>query len=235
MTISVGFTAFNGVRASASGLESEWGDRKYADTDAKSYAKTNHGSALNEPIGFSDMEFCRVGAFNGSGDLSASDNQSVSSMNLSLTNGLDATTQTASSGLYNIEPVRSGAKEVSGSFTIPRYESAQWIDWRDNQTDLMAHFSFLGTLNIASTHDHHFEIRVPKIRVTGVSAPVGGAGVVTQDITWKAIMPNHATPFGLTTYQDWNTVTPDIPMPELWFGLNNFDPWHAYLDQNREY
>jgi len=234
MTISVSLNAFSGVRTTDAN-SGEWGDRKYADTDAKSYSKTNHASALNEPIAFTDLSFCRVGAFNGSGDLSASDNHAISGFSLSLSNALESSTQTATSGLYKAEPVRSGPKEVSGSFSIPRYESDTWLTWRDNQTELMANLTFIGSASIAASNNHEFEIRIPKLIVTGVSAPVGGAGVVSQEVSWKAIMPNHVTPFGLTSHQDWDTGAPDIPMPELWFSLNNFDPWHAYLDTNREY
>jgi len=234
MTISVSLNAFSGVRTTDAN-SGEWGDRKYASADAKSYSKTNHASALNEPIAFTDLSFCRVGAFSTSADLDSDDNHAISGFSLSLSNNLESSTQTATSGLYKAEPVRSGPKEVSGSFSIPRYTADTWLTWRDNQTELMANLTFIGSTSIASSSGHEFEIRIPKIIVTGVSAPVGGAGVVSQEVTWKAIMPNHATPFGLTNYQDWNTASPDIPMPELWFSLNNFDPWHAFLDTNREY
>ena len=85
MTISVGLNAFSGLRTTDAN-SGEWGIRKYADTDAKSYSKTTHASALNEPIAFTDLSFCRVGAFNGSADLATDGSaaHAISGFSLSL-------------------------------------------------------------------------------------------------------------------------------------------------------
>lgn len=74
-----------------------------------------------------------------------------------------------------LEPQRNGMRAVTLSFTVPRYEADTYLDWRDADTALHAYLKF-------TSGNYMFDIHLPKLKIDKVEAPIGGAGLIAQNI-----------------------------------------------------
>ena len=93
------------------------------------------------------------------------------------------------SGLYIAEPRREGKRLVTGSFSIPRYESDTFLGDMNLQTRKMALLKFTGSQIETSGYYRTFWIWLPTLRFDKVDAPIGGAGLIATTHTFTAEMP----------------------------------------------
>lgn len=77
--------------------------------------------------------------------------------------------------LYNMEPVRDGIRSVSLDLDVSRYEADTYLAWYHTATVLHAQLLFSAGL-------YSFQIDLPKITITSVSAPISGPGLIKQQI-----------------------------------------------------
>lgn len=185
----------------------------------------------NERVIFSDIAFIRVADYASytATPLTSANNMGISSFELSINNNLQADDQDATTGNYRIEPARGNMREITGSFTIPRYESDQWFDWRDAGTPLIAYIQINGTT--LTNEARSLRIYINTFKLEKGSAPVGGASVLTQTFNFRALVPA-ATPNGFPA----QTVLADNnPLGEISIVTINQNPFNVFLDQNKEY
>jgi len=123
-------------------------------------------------IMFSDLEF-KIAA---QGDaLSGETEKGINSFELMLSNNM-ALDQFDNRAQRILEPQRNGFREISFSFKIPRYEADTYLDWRDGGTNLHAWLKF-------SSGNYVFDIHLTNIIIDKVDAPIGGPGLIEQNVT----------------------------------------------------
>ena len=185
-----------------------------------------NSSALeaDERIVFSDTSYIRIDAASG-GALDATDNRCISSWTLNINNNMQADDQSACTGKYRIEPARAGMREITGSFTVPRYETDTFINWKDAETPLIAEIAIVGST--LTTSSRSMTIFVNSFKITKAGAPVQGAGVISQTFDFRALIPV-TTPTGFPA----QNLT---PKSEITIQTLNQNPFNVFRDQNAEY
>jgi hypothetical protein len=206
-------------------LDRASGTNDYASTGSWDFNASATDS--QEKIMFADVDHFRLGAYSGT-ELTSSHNIGVSDFSISINNNLLVDTQNASSGLYAVQPTRNGSREVTGSFTVPRYDADTLVDFVKNNTELMADIKFSG-----STMDNDarsFRIYINSLRMTKASVPVGGAGVLTQAFDFQAFVPTSNT-----GYPNAPATGMDAGDQEVTIVMENRYPFNPLQDQNLEY
>lgn len=122
-------------------------------------------------IMFSDLEF-KIAAQ--ASALSGESEKGIGSFELSLANAL-ALDQFDNRAKAILEPQRNGLREVKFTFSVPRYEADTYLDWRDADTALHAYLKF-------TSGNYLFDIHIPKLKIDDAKAPIGGAGLISQQI-----------------------------------------------------
>ena len=122
MEVTLGLNAFDRLRSTASISDiTKWGDPDWNSENLQD----NYQDKLREKVMFNDLSGIYVAPHE---TLLGSDHaRKISGFTISLNNNLQSEDLTAVSGLYRTEPVRGGMKEITGSFTIPRYDSDTWL------------------------------------------------------------------------------------------------------------
>ncbi len=122
-------------------------------------------------IMFSDLEF-KIAAQ--SSDLSVENEKGLGSFDLIISNSL-VMDQFDNRANTILEPERNGLREIKLSFKIPRYEADTYFTWRDADVSLHSYLKF--------TRDNYmFDIHFPNLKIDKVDAPVGGPGLIEQNI-----------------------------------------------------
>ena len=180
---------------------------------------------------FSDITFFRVAAYDSAsgGALVSGDEYGISDLSISVNNNLQSDAQSTSSGVYRMEPTRGGQREVSGSFTVPRYDADTFVDFLTNNTKLMAHIQFEGST--MATITRRFEIFLSSIVLTKGSVPVGGPGALSQSFDFTALVPA-AQPYWSDGSPTQNVIA---PRSEMVIRVRNQNPYQMFRDQNKEY
>ena len=119
---------------------------------------------------------------------SSSDSIGFSSLNIKIENSLSDSDQDSQSGLKIIEPERNSLRNVSGSITIPRYKNNLFIEAVNGDTEFEMKLVFTGSSIGAS--NEKFEINIPSLKFEKASAPISGASIIKQNLTFKAAFPN---------------------------------------------
>ena len=226
LTGSFELIPFNLDKGSATNTASTTWDWKHGKSGANLFTPQENERAM-----FSDVAYFRIGAYStvSGGALSSSDDYGISDFSISVNNNLSADAQSTTSGVHRMEPVRGGHREVSGSFSLPRYDSDTFINWLNNQTKLMAQIQFQGST--METIARKFEIFLSSIVLTKGSAPVGGPDALTQSFEFTALVPA-GQPY-------WSDGTPvqniTAPRSEMVIQVTNQNPYHMLRDQNKEY
>jgi hypothetical protein len=122
-------------------------------------------------IMFSDLEF-KIAAQTSL--LSGESEKGIGSFEINLANAL-ALDQFDNQAKTILEPYRNGFREVKFSFKIPRYEADTYLDWRDTDTALHAYLKF-------TSGNYLFDIHLPDFKIDKVDAPIGGPGLIEQNI-----------------------------------------------------
>ncbi len=230
MVNSLTFTASAGASIKASVDFAPFDlDRDSATNTASSTWDWDNSSAVfeeNERQIFSDIDYFRLNAYSTGTALDSDDNICISDFTITINNNLQANDQTACTGLYREEPARGGMREVTGSFTLPRYEADTIFTWKDAETTLMGELSISGST--LTNEARNMKIFINSLKITKASAPVAGAGVITQTFEFVALVPS-GQPASFPTH----ILTE--PRPELQIQTINQNPFNVLLDQNREY
>ena len=224
MTISLDVVPFNLERDSATNATTTgWGFSESA----------LFSPAENERILFNHLSgsgYLRIGEF-GEGVMDSTDEYGISDFSITLNNNLKVDDQDANTGDYRVEPARGNHREVTGSFTLPRYASDTFQDWASDQDILMAHIKFAGST--ISTIARAFEIFIGSFKLESPAAPISGAEPVKQTYSFRALIPASNPPFitGDTNPTQYQTA----PRSELMIRTTNQCGFNFLRDQNKEY
>jgi len=148
------------------------------------------------PVRLQDMALW-MDDYSGAVALAAADALGVSEFEIKLENNLEIKRDSLS-GLYIAEPRRGGKRRVTGSFTIPRYETDGFFDDHDAQTAQMAMLMFTGPAIGTTGYSQTLWIWLPTIRFDEASAAVEVPGMLTQTLAFTAELPA-AVPAGFPT------------------------------------
>lgn len=121
-----------------------------------------------------------------------------------------------------VQPTRAGKREITGSFSLPRYFTQQFRDWYHNKTELS------GLLTGTDNDGNFIKIWVCKFLITGLDVNAESANVIKQTIQFQAINPNEQV-------ANFPTMYLINPFSEILVQLKNNYPFNPFLDQNREY
>jgi|SaaInlLV_10m_DNA_2_1039722.scaffolds.fasta_scaffold00872_14 hypothetical protein len=186
---------------------------------------------LLEKVMFNDLTIW-VATFHASTVFDNDDKVSISAFSIEVNNNLNGDDQDSISGTYRSAPARDNFRTVTGTFTVPRYTADTWINYRANKTELMCNLQFQGSA-IVGVGARELSLFIPSMTITGVGAPTSGAGIITQAVSWKALIPSeipamHAEDLG--TY-----VKLSSPYPEFVIKMANANPFNVFRDQNQAY
>lgn len=224
MTISMDVIPFNLERDSATNADATgWGF---------SEATTTFSPLENERILFNHLSgngFLRIGTFAG-GAMDSTDEHGISEFSITINNNLKVDDQDATTGAYRVQPARGGHREVTGSFTMPRYAADTFQDWAKNGTILQSHIKFAGST--IATIPRAFEFFISSLKLEAPQAPLGGAEVIKQSYNFRALIPASAPTFIAAVNPTQYMTT---PRSEIMIRTTNQNPWNQLRDQNKEY
>ena len=152
----------------------------------------------------------------------------ISSFELKIKNNLKADEQSTASGLYRIEPGRDKKREVTGSFTLPRYSNDTQLNLVPAGTLQMAHLQCLGPDLTSGGSDYaalHFYLRALKL-VQG-DAPADKPGMLGQKFNFTCLQPPSAS-----GGDDWPTPSTGAENGELIITSYDHNPFNYLLGQH---
>jgi len=120
--------------------------------------------------------------------LTSDDAMGISEFSIKLENHLQVK-RDSRSGLYIAEPRREAKRLVTGSFTVPRYESDDLLNKLDDQDPIMAMLRFTGSQIGATGYYRTLWIWLPTIKFDKIDAPLGGPGLIPVAHTFTAEIP----------------------------------------------
>lgn len=152
--------------------------------------------------------------------------RAISAFELTLNNNLKVDDMDVNSGQWRVQPCRAGQREITGSFTLPRYEYDTMIDWQAADTVLMGELKITGSTmtNVA----RYMKIYLCSLKLEGAAMPVAGPGVTQQTYNFRCLIPTGA-PSGFPT----PIIT--TPRSEMMIQTLNFNPFNQGKDEQREY
>lgn len=183
-----------------------------------------------ERVLFSDAVF-RLGAFSTGTPLGSGDNLGIADYELVVENPLDDAQQTTETGLYRIEPARSGKRDIYGSFTVARYVTNARITQFMNETNLMASLSFTGS-TIATGISNALTLWMRRLRLETPDTSIPGPGVRPEKHSFRLLHCDSVTgnPNGMPTPTSGN----GIENGPLIIQTRNQNPFNAFMAQNQE-
>jgi hypothetical protein len=182
----------------------------------------------NERIVFSDTDYFRMDAF-ANGALTSSDNWGIDEFELVINNQLKGDDQSVSSTPWRVQPGRNAAREITGTFKLPRYSSDQFNTWLLAKTPLTLELSISGSTiaNVA----RNISIFVLQLILESVSTPIPGPGIVTITVGFRALSPSTE----VAASSPYDEVGLTAPRSELLIETLNQNPFSMFRDQQREY
>lgn len=128
---------------------------------------TSAYSESTDVVNFADLNFTVGGITIG-----------VSSFELRLSNNLS---QTQKNSLHLDEPVRSGRREVTLKFTLPKYETDDFLQLYENGADVRVEMRFV------KGDGHEIAIILPRAVITSTNANISGEGIIPNEVEMIAL------------------------------------------------
>jgi len=230
LTASFDLVPFNLDRASATNGANS--DDNWAFSESPLFTPGENQRVLFNHLGGNG--FIRIDAF-ANGAMTSADEYGISDISIQVNNNLKADDQDSVTTPYRVEPARGGHREVTGSFTMPRYAADTFFAWVKADTILQMHIYFAGST--ISTVQRRLEIFICSMKLTSGSAPVGGPDVLTQTFDFQAITPASAPTFiaGAAPIPQNPTQILITPRSEIMIRTTNQMPFSMFRDQNKEY
>ena len=145
----------------------------------------------------------------------------VQEITMKLENPMEVQRASGTSSEYIIEPCRNGMRKVTGTITLARYNSDDFPDWMDDETDLQLAIDFQHGTAISGSDYPEFRFLMPLVRITKADFPVPGPGIITGSIEYEAFIPS-ATPAWITTHAGGIDI---IKAQELYLFIQNTMKW----------
>ena len=186
----------------------------------------------NERILFNHLSgsgFLRIGTFAG-GAMDSTDEYGISEFSITINNNLKTDDQDSLTGEYRVQPARGGHREITGTFTLPRYASDTFFDWAADQNILQAHIKFSGST--ITTIPRAFEFFISSFKLETPQAPISGAEVLKQTFAFRALVPASAPTF-IASGNPTQYMT--APRSEIMIRTTNQFAFNTLRDQNKEY
>jgi hypothetical protein len=177
-----------------------------------------------EPVMFGDFTFS-VGAYATSAGSIVS--QGISEFEITIKNNLQGDLQTLTSGIYIDEPMRNGKREITGSFTVPRYSADTLINYYKAGTALMGKLAATGS-TIATGKTNEFLLWLRKMKITKADANIDGAGVTGVKYNFTCIQPEGTETPDMSGAP---TVTTGLENGEIIIQTRNQNPFNSFMDQ----
>ena len=143
---------------------------------------------LQERMKFAQAVF-RIKNYSTSSALAAGDSLAISEFELNFKNNLAADIAETKSGYYRAEPIRNGLREITGSFTIPRYQSDTLINNYDDETLKMADLVLTGSALTDCTSTNTFKLFLRSLKIIKASPNIAGAGVTPIKFEFQCLQP----------------------------------------------
>ena len=225
LTASFDLIPFNLDRASATnGADS---DDNWTFNESPLFTPSENERVLFNHLGGNG--FLRIDTF-ANGAMTSADEYGISEFNIQVNNNLKVDDQDSLSTPYRVEPARGGHREVTGSFTLPRYAADTFFAWLKADTILQMHVCFAGST--IDSGQRKFEIFISSLKLSSGSSPVGGPDVLTQTFDFQAITPASAPTF-IASGNPTQILT--APRSEIMIRTTNQNPFNMFRDQNKEY
>ncbi len=116
------------------------------------------------------------------------DKVGVSKVTVAHENILDIESQDSESDLYILEPERNGFRRITGTFEIPRYKNDDFLKAVNGFTTYMLWVNFTGSAIDSENYELNFYL--PSIKFSNTEAPIAGAELIKQTLSWEAESPN---------------------------------------------
>ncbi len=139
---------------------------------------------------FGDAVF-RIGDWSSSAALVNANQLGITEFELKINNNLKTDDRSTKSGLYIIEPVNGGKRDVTGSIKLPRHtEITRFTDLRSNKK-LMADVVFTGP-GVAGSGSYSFKLglNLRQLKWDPGKAGVDGPGVVAEMWPFRCFQPS---------------------------------------------
>jgi hypothetical protein len=136
---------------------------------------------------FQDLAFW-IGDYSTENALTSGNAIGISAFEVKLQNALKIERDSVS-GLYIAEPRRDGKRQVTGSFSMPRYESDAFLADCASQTAKMAMLKFTGSQIGSTGYNRTAWLWLPTLKFDKVDAPIGGQGIIPVSHTFSAEVP----------------------------------------------
>ena len=222
------------IRLTPEGMQFEFGlipfdlDRtNAASQDYTTWDYSNSAHILQQKIRFGDCVF-RIDDYSAATPLAAADKVAISEFTLNHNNNLKSDIRDTKSGFFRAEPLMDGKREVTGSFTLPRYAADTLIDKLKAETVLMA--DLIATRDLitgCSTAKNQMGIYIRSLQLTKHTENVAGAGVVQSKFEFRALKPAgnpHSMPAESTGSDNSEYMIQTV----------NSNPFNTLFDQNAE-
>ena len=196
-------------------------------TTSAAWAYSASPIILQERMRFADSVF-RMDDYSSSVALASADQLGISAFELTLKNNLSIGDRDTKSGLYRVQPARMGFRQVSGSFTVPRYTADTRLTKQAADTIQMADLIITGSLltGLAATYNK-FELFLRSLKINAIEANAAGPGVINEVIKFTCLQPA-GDPSGMPSESTGSDNS------EMMVRLTNSDPFSAFLEQCAE-
>jgi hypothetical protein len=169
----------------------------------------------------------RIDDYSASTELTNADDLGISEFELKIKNNLQSDLQTTATGKYRAEPVRSAKREVTGSFTVPRYTATTLQGKLAAGTTLMATLSCLGPVIGAGSEQEEFNIYMRALKLEKGDSPVAGPQPLEEKYTFTCLAPAGDSD-GMPTESEGTDNS------EVIITMRNANPYNAFMDQGAE-
>lgn len=184
--------------------------------------------AVTQRILFGDCKF-RLGT-HAATDLDDDDNLGITSLKFTIKNNLDADLQTLASGLYREEPARSGKREVTGSFELPRHKATTWLQKYTGGNLLMGELIAQGpTVDGAAENLATFRACFRALKLEKADVNVDGPAIFGESYNFRCLQPPSAS----GAY--WPAPSDGAENSELIIETWDNDPFNRFMGQDDVY
>lgn len=166
----------------------------------------------------------RIDDYSAAAALSSADNIGISEFELKIKNNLQIDLQTTATGKYRAEPVRNGKREVTGSFTAPRYVSTTLQGKLAAGTVMMASLSCLGPVIGAGSEQEELNIYMRALKLEKGESPVSGPQALEEKYNFTCLNPAGVSA-GMPAMSEGTDNS------EVIITMRNANPYNAFMNQ----
>lgn len=201
-----------------------WDYHYHINQAGQTAATLNSQSLKNLRILRGDTTF-RLGSYSTGTSLDSTNNLGVTEFELKVKNNLQVDLQRTASGYYRCEPARSGKREVTGSFTVPRHTALTRLSNYSAQDTLMATLQSTVVDGMFGLSDYDLTMYLRALKLTKADLPVNGPNVLEEKFNFTCLQPAGVS-------SGMPTPSTGAANSECIIFLKNFDPYNPFMGQH---